>query len=66
MITVTVSLFAAIILLLIAWYNFQSDPVIILTESNDNLIWNYEFPAVTICNYNKISKKAAYEIANQL
>ncbi|KAL3280876.1 hypothetical protein HHI36_004104 [Cryptolaemus montrouzieri] len=37
-----------------------------VTTSINYPIWNFPFPAVTICNFNKISKEKALEKANQL
>nr|QTI50352.1 odorant binging protein [Agrilus zanthoxylumi] len=38
----------------------------IVTDSTHHAVWNYLFPAVTICNINKISKRKAYDAAKKL
>ncbi|KAJ8960853.1 hypothetical protein NQ318_020151 [Aromia moschata] len=60
------SLITAFVLLFIAWFNFQANPTVLITDSTHYAIWNYPFPAVTICDYNVISKKKALALAETL
>ncbi|KAJ8921011.1 hypothetical protein NQ315_015807 [Exocentrus adspersus] len=57
------SLVCVVIILCSAWKNFKQHPVISMTESTSYPIWNYEFPAVTVCNHNKVSRKKALDVA---
>ncbi|CAH1985752.1 unnamed protein product [Acanthoscelides obtectus] len=61
-----VALIAALSLLVVAWTSFKRNPTVIVTDSNHYSIWNYHFPAITICDYNVISKKRAYLLARKL
>ncbi|XP_018579716.1 sodium channel protein Nach-like [Anoplophora glabripennis] len=60
------SLISALTLLCIAWFSFQEHPTVSVTDSTHNPIWNYDFPAVTVCNLNKISRKKAFQLARNL
>ncbi|XP_076269631.1 sodium channel protein Nach-like [Rhynchophorus ferrugineus] len=60
------ALVTALSLLLAAWYIFQEMPVVTVAESTQHFIYNYPFPAVTICNYNKVSKQAAFTLGAKL
>ncbi|XP_060518625.1 sodium channel protein Nach-like isoform X2 [Cylas formicarius] len=59
------SLSTALWLTLTAWFKFQESPTILVSDSKQYPIYHYPFPAVTICGYNKISKKRAYAFAEQ-
>ncbi|KYB27274.1 sodium channel protein Nach [Tribolium castaneum] len=63
---VTISLISAVVLLLLAWINFQENPTLLVTDSTHYPIWNYPFPAVTICSFNKILKRRAVALAEEL
>ncbi|XP_050309983.1 sodium channel protein Nach-like [Anthonomus grandis grandis] len=60
------SLGIAIYFLTTAWMTYESSPTITLTESTQFEIYKYPFPAVTLCSFNKISKRAAYDMAKKL
>jgi acid-sensing ion channel, other len=62
-ITMTVS---AIYIVLFAWSRFTDNPTITTLESQHYSIYNLDFPAVAICNNNKISRKAAEEYGDFL
>ncbi|KAF7383015.1 hypothetical protein HZH68_014864 [Vespula germanica] len=49
------SLCCAIVLMKIAWDYYASHPTLTVIETTHRGIWNYPFPAVTICNINRIS-----------
>ncbi|KAJ3653948.1 hypothetical protein Zmor_013169 [Zophobas morio] len=65
-IVVLISLSSALALLFIAWFSFQDNPTILVTDSTHYPIWNYPFPAVTICSFNKLSKKRTLALAKEL
>ncbi|XP_050516301.1 pickpocket protein 28-like [Diabrotica virgifera virgifera] len=46
-----------------SWFTNEKDPLLLLTESNHYAIYNYDFPAITICSNNKITKRRALWIA---
>ncbi|XP_056643588.1 sodium channel protein Nach-like [Diorhabda sublineata] len=60
------ALLTALTLFSLAYTNVQNYPMITVTDSNNYPIWHYDFPAVTICNHNKISKKKATILAKKL
>jgi amiloride-sensitive sodium channel len=49
-----------------AWITFQENPTILVTDSTHYPIWNYPFPAVTVCSFNKLSKSRVYALAKEL
>lgn len=56
----------AIILMGLSLDRFQRTPTITTVETNNYPIWNVEFPAVTICNNNKVYAPAAQRMAEML
>ncbi|CAF4751748.1 unnamed protein product [Pieris macdunnoughi] len=46
------------------WY--ARNPVVTVIESTQGAIWDVPFPAVTVCDINVISKKAARSLSNNL
>ncbi|XP_011860453.1 PREDICTED: sodium channel protein Nach-like isoform X2 [Vollenhovia emeryi] len=54
-ITVFVSLGCAILLMKMAWNYYATHPTLTVIESTHNGIWNYPFPAITVCDINRIS-----------
>lgn len=56
----------AITLLYVSWAWSAETPTITLIESTHHPIPNVHFPAITICNLNKISAKRANELANKM
>lgn len=63
---VSLSLIASIVLLRISWIWNSEYPVVTVIESTHYATWNIPFPAVTICNLNKISMSAAMQFASTL
>jgi amiloride-sensitive sodium channel len=57
---------SAIYIVLFAWSRFTDNPTITTLESQHYSIYNLNFPAVSICSNNKISKKYAEEYAEFL
>lgn len=56
----------AVILIMLVYERFQSTPTITTVETNNFPIWNVQFPAVTICNNNKVFKPATASITTKL
>ncbi|XP_018051494.1 PREDICTED: uncharacterized protein LOC108689282 [Atta colombica] len=59
------SIVFCIILMLRLWINYSNNPII-TTIYTSNPIWNVSFPAVTICNNNKVYRPHADLIAKNL
>lgn len=57
------ALITSIVLLWISWQWNAATPTITVIENTHFATWNIPFPAVTICNMNKISNAAALRIA---
>lgn len=53
--TVFVALGCAIALMNMAWNYYATHPTLTVIESTHHGIWNYPFPAVTVCNINRVS-----------
>ncbi|CAH2094360.1 unnamed protein product [Euphydryas editha] len=47
------------------WFGNLAKPLIVTMESTTYPISNIDFPAVTICNFNRISKKALQNYVNK-
>lgn len=56
----------AILLMGLIWDRFKRTPTITTVETNNYAIWNVEFPAVTVCNNNKVYAPAARSMARAL
>lgn len=56
----------AVVLMGLVWDRFQTTPTITTVETNNYPIWNLPFPAVTICNINKVYAPAAKNITDKL
>lgn len=56
----------AIVLMGLVWDRFQTTPTITTVETNNYPIWNVPFPAVTICNINKVYAPATRNITEKL
>jgi amiloride-sensitive sodium channel len=56
----------AAIMMRIVWLRFDESPTVTTVETTTYPIWNLPFPAVTLCNNNKIYKSAAITLANNL
>ncbi|XP_055530563.1 sodium channel protein Nach-like [Wyeomyia smithii] len=50
----------------LAWIRFKNTPTITTIETTSYPIWNIPFPAVTICNINKIDKSRVKNLTDQL
>ncbi|XP_052859747.1 sodium channel protein Nach-like [Anopheles cruzii] len=51
---------------MIAWVRFRNTPTITTIETTTYPIWKIPFPAVTVCNVNKIDSKKADAIIDRL
>lgn len=63
---VLIATITALVLLLISWQWNLETPTITVIESTHYPISNVYFPAITICNMNKISAKRALEMATNM
>uniref|UniRef100_A0A182QKV6 Sodium channel protein Nach n=1 Tax=Anopheles farauti TaxID=69004 RepID=A0A182QKV6_9DIPT len=65
-IAVVASTICAVTLLMISWSWSVETPTVTVTESTNYPTWNLPFPAVTVCNLNKISATAALSRAQTM
>lgn len=65
-VVVFISLVASVVLLRISWVWNSEYPVVTVIESTHYATWNIPFPAVTVCNLNKVSMSAALQFASTL
>ncbi|KAG7203400.1 hypothetical protein KM043_013468 [Ampulex compressa] len=65
-ITVFTSLCCAIVLMKFVWEYYATHPTLTLIESTHHGIWNYPFPAVTICDVNRISLSLTKQLVQKL
>ncbi|XP_004533303.1 pickpocket protein 11 [Ceratitis capitata] len=63
---VIVSIITSIVLVLVSWFWNRETPTVTVIESAHFATWAIPFPAVTICNFNKISKMKAFKLARTL
>jgi amiloride-sensitive sodium channel len=50
----------------IVWLRFLESPTVTNVETTTYPIWNIPFPAVTLCNNNKVYQTAAMKLAANL
>lgn len=50
----------------LVWRRFQINPTITTIDTTNHPIWEVPFPAVTICNINKVFAPSAENITRQL
>lgn len=65
-VVLTLSIIFAVILMLLVWERFRTTPTITTIETNNYPIWNVNFPAVTICDINKVYRPLAEPIMAKL
>ncbi|KAL7302568.1 hypothetical protein TKK_0005203 [Trichogramma kaykai] len=53
-------------LMLLIWQRFVQTPTVTTIETTTHPIFNLNFPAVTICNYNKVYKPRATEFGREM
>ncbi|XP_037870318.1 sodium channel protein Nach isoform X2 [Bombyx mori] len=65
-ISVAVSIVCAAYFVVTAYRWYARNPIVTVIESTQGAIWDVPFPAVTICDLNLVSKKAAHRFAENL
>lgn len=60
------ALIASVVLLFISWKWNAATPTVTVIENTHFATWNIPFPAITLCNMNKISDVAANRAANEM
>ncbi|XP_014478704.1 PREDICTED: sodium channel protein Nach-like [Dinoponera quadriceps] len=60
------SLCCAIILMKMTWNYYAAHPTLTVIESTHHGIWNYPFPAITVCNINRLSYNLTKEFVDNL
>lgn len=65
-VVVIISIITSIVLVSVSWFWNRETPTVTVIESAHFPTWNIPFPAVTICNFNKISKIKAMKLARTL
>lgn len=63
---VVVAIITSIALVSVSWTSNRETPTVTVIESSHFPTWNVPFPAVTICNFNKISKLKAMSLAKKM
>lgn len=66
LIIVLAAIAASITLVLVSLYANRETPTVTVIESSHFPTWNIPFPAVTICNFNKISKTKALDLLQHM
>lgn len=56
----------ALVMMQLSWVRFKNNPTITTIETTTHPIWNIPFPAVTVCNINKIDKSRTSHLMEQL
>ncbi|XP_037032500.1 sodium channel protein Nach-like [Bradysia coprophila] len=65
-VVVVVALVFAVYITLLGWADFNENPTFTTLYSQKYPIWEVDFPGVTICSINRISRKAAIRYAEML
>ncbi|KAF2898621.1 hypothetical protein ILUMI_07554 [Ignelater luminosus] len=60
------AIFCVIRLVLFSWNEFMANPTVITLENSNYPIRYVDFPGISICNLNKISRKRAFKYAQYL
>lgn len=60
------SLCCSLVFMHIAWEYNTAHSTLTVIESTHHGIWNFPFPAVTVCNNNQVSLKKAREFVKNL
>lgn len=66
LVVVILAIITSIVLVVVSWYWSQETPTVTVIESSHFPTWNIPFPAVTICNFNKISRSKALTLLQQM
>ncbi|XP_045784688.1 sodium channel protein Nach-like isoform X2 [Maniola jurtina] len=65
-VTVVISIICAIFLVVTAYRWYARNPIVTVVETTQGVIWDIPFPAVTICDLNIVSRKAARKFSLEL
>ncbi|CAH0716098.1 unnamed protein product, partial [Brenthis ino] len=65
-VAVVISVVCATFFVIIAYKWYARNPIVTVVESTQGAIWDIPFPAVTICDLNVISKRAALAFSTNL
>ncbi|XP_034839656.1 sodium channel protein Nach-like [Maniola hyperantus] len=65
-VTVVISIICAIFLVVTAYRWYARNPIVTVVETTQGVIWDIPFPAVTICDLNIVSRKAARSFTQEL
>ena len=63
---VIVSIIVSIVLVIVSYLWNRETPTVTVIESSHHPTWNIAFPAVTFCNFNKISREKALSLVKVL
>ncbi|PNF20288.1 hypothetical protein B7P43_G14391, partial [Cryptotermes secundus] len=66
---VTVQLLAAwgvVFIIMDVWEEYLNSPTVTTVDSTSYPIWNVPFPAIAVCNINKVSRSATWKLAQKL
>jgi amiloride-sensitive sodium channel len=55
-----------IFIILDVWEEYVNSPTVTTVDSTSYPIWNVPFPAVAVCNLNKVSRMATWDLAQNL
>lgn len=66
MFVVIICFVTSVMLLLYSFQLNNETPTVTVIDNLFNPVWNHYFPAVTVCNNNRISLSAATNLANKL
>jgi amiloride-sensitive sodium channel len=64
-----VQLFAAwgvVFIIMDVWEEYLHSPTVTTVDSTSYPIWKVPFPAIAVCNINKVSRSATWELAQKL
>jgi amiloride-sensitive sodium channel len=53
-------------IILDVWQEYINSPTVTTVDSTTHPIWNVPFPAIAVCNINKLSKSATRNLAQNL
>lgn len=59
-------MFIAIYFMTSAWIKYEANQTKTVMETVQGGVYRFLFPAVSVCSLNKISKQAAYQMADEL
>jgi amiloride-sensitive sodium channel len=60
------AMWGVIFIILDVWREYVNSPTVTTVDSTTYPIWNVPFPAIAVCNINKVSKSATWNLAQNL